>query len=331
MREKIILITGGTGSWGEALAKRLVEEEAKEIRIFARNEAVQFNLAHQIKSERIKTIIGDIRDKKSLLEACRGVDVVIHLAALKHVPICESQPLEAIKTNVIGTQNVIDVASVCKVKKVIYMSTDKAADPSSTYGFTKALGEKIVLQANNTSTYTKFICLRSGNLLGSNGSVIPVFRKQLEQEGQLKLTDKRMTRFFVPIEHAIELLLKVIRRGNGGEIFVMKMPAFKIYDIAQIILESYQKGEGNLIEVGARPGEKLEEVLITALERENAYDWDEDFYVIGSKGEKERALSKRRQKVETYSSKTALINREEVKKILFENGFLTPSQGREMV
>lgn len=331
MREKIILITGGTGSWGEALAKRLVEEEAKEIRIFARNEAVQFNLAHQIKSERIKTIIGDIRDKKSLLEACRGVDVVIHLAALKHVPICESQPLEAIKTNVIGTQNVIDVASVCKVKKVIYMSTDKAADPSSTYGFTKALGEKIVLQANNTSTYTKFICLRSGNLLGSNGSVIPVFKKQLEQEGQLKLTDKRMTRFFVPIEHAIELLLKVIRRGNGGEIFVMKMPAFKIYDIAQIILESYQKGEGNLIEVGARPGEKLEEVLITALERENAYDWDEDFYVIGSKGEKERALSKRRQKVETYSSKTALINREEVKKILFENGFLTPSQGREMV
>lgn len=331
MREKIILITGGTGSWGEALAKRLVEEEAKEIRIFARNEAVQFNLAHQIKSERIKTIIGDIRDKKSLLEACRGVDVVIHLAALKHVPICEIQPLEAIKTNVIGTQNVIDVASVCKVKKVIYMSTDKAADPSSTYGFTKALGEKIVLQANNTSTYTKFICLRSGNLLGSNGSVIPVFKKQLEQEGQLKLTDKRMIRFFVPIEHAIELLLKVIRRGNGGEIFVMKMPAFKIYDIAQIILESYQKGEGNLIEVGARPGEKLEEVLITALERENAYDWDEDFYVIGSKGEKERALSKRRQKVETYSSKTALINREEVKKILFENGFLTPSQGREMV
>lgn len=324
MRGKIILITGGTGSWGEALIKQLIDEEVAEIRVFARNEGMQFDTATKFNHIKIKSIVGDIRDRKSLLDACRGVDIVFHLAALKHVPICEIQPLEAIKTNVLGTQNVIDTAIMCKVEKVVYVSTDKAVDPSSTYGFTKALGEKIIIQANEKSITTKFSCLRSGNVLGSNGSVIPVFKKQIEQEGIIKITDKRMTRFFIPTEEAIETLIKVTQISRGGEIFIMKMPAIKITDIAEVIGETYGEGEIKIVEIGKRPGEKLSEELLTEGEKEMVYDVDDDFYMIVPNDAYHALIEDKEKNPEVMISHSSIetVAKGKVEEILRKGGFL---------
>lgn len=326
MKDKVVLITGGTGSWGEALITQLIEQEVTEIRVFARNENMQFNTAVKFNHTKVKTIVGDIRDRKSVYDACKGVDVIYHLAALKHVPICEYQPMEAIKTNILGTQNIVDVAIMHRVKQVMYVSTDKAVDPSSTYGFTKALGEKLILQANEISKGTRFTCLRSGNVLGSNGSVIPLFKKQMNTEGMIKLTDKRMTRFFVPIEQAIALLIKLTNVSKGGEVFVMKMPAFKILDIAEVMKEDYQEQQGNdapipIVEIGARAGEKLNESLITASESDNVYDFDEDCYVVLQNNKLNPVAYTKIEKI-VYNSEVAAVDKNRVKEILMANSIV---------
>lgn len=326
MKDKVVLITGGTGSWGEALITQLIEQEVTEIRVFARNENMQFNTAVKFNHTKVKTIVGDIRDRKSVYDACKGVDVIYHLAALKHVPICEYQPMEAIKTNILGTQNIVDVAIMHRVKQVMYVSTDKAVDPSSTYGFTKALGEKLILQANEISKGTRFTCLRSGNVLGSNGSVIPLFKKQMNTEGMIKLTDKRMTRFFVPIEQAIALLIKLTNVSKGGEVFVMKMPAFKILDIAEVMKEDYQEQQGNdapipIVEIGARAGEKLNESLITTGESDNVYDFDEDCYVVLQNNKLNPIAYTKIEKI-VYNSEVAAVDKNRVKEILIANSIV---------
>ncbi|WP_142287195.1 polysaccharide biosynthesis protein, partial [Bacillus thuringiensis] len=204
MYNKAILVTGGTGSWGNELIRQLLKETPREIRVFSRNETAQFEMQQKFANhDNLRFIIGDIRDREALVSACKGVQYVFHLAALKHVPVCEYQPDEAIKTNINGTQNVIEAAIQNHVEKVIYVSTDKAADPSNTYGMTKAMGEKLIIHANLQSSKTKFICVRGGNVLGSSGSVVPLFKNQIKEHARIGITDFDMTRFFLTIEDAV--------------------------------------------------------------------------------------------------------------------------------
>lgn len=263
-KDQVILITGGTGSWGQELVRKLLAYEPKEIRILSRNEYTQVLMGRTFSNyPSIKYIIGDVRDYLAVEEACKGVDLLFHLAALKHVPICEDQPEEAIKTNITGTENIIRASIKQGVKKVIDVSTDKAADPINLYGMTKAVGEKLMVQANNRSKDTRFVCIRGGNVLGTNGSVVPYFKKLISEELNLTLTSKEMTRFFLTLSQAIDLLLKAATIAMGGEIFVIKMKACGIMDLAKVLVKNLAKGNIQIEEVGIRPGEKLHEVLIT--------------------------------------------------------------------
>jgi FlaA1/EpsC-like NDP-sugar epimerase len=232
----IILITGGTGSWGNELVKNLLNFPVKEIRIFSRNEFNQVLMQRKFSDIRLKFIIGDVRDFDALNNACKNVDLVYHLAALKHVPICEDFPNEAIKTNINGTQNIINAAINNNVKKVIDVSTDKAVEPNNLYGMTKSVGEKLILSSNKLSS-TTFVCVRGGNVMGSNGSVIPLFKEQIAN-GLVTITDNRMTRYFLTLKEAIDLLIQATIDSFGGEIFVMKMPSCYIKDLSEVIGES---------------------------------------------------------------------------------------------
>lgn len=282
MKNSIFVVTGGTGSWGVELVSQLLKLGANEIRIFSRNEMRQVEMEQHFADfkNRLCFIIGDIREKDEVMRVCEGADYVFHLAALKHVPICEHQPLEALKTNVTGTQNVIEASIQNKVKKMIYVSTDKVSSPSSTYGMTKAIGEKLTIHANTRETSTRFICVRSGNVLGSNGSVVPLFKKQIERSQEVSVTDFRMTRFFLSIQEAVGLLLIASENGKGGETFVMNMPAVRIKDIAELLIESSGKVGIGIKETGIRAGEKLDEVLFNEEESGRTWQWNDNYYVI---------------------------------------------------
>lgn len=277
---KTILVTGATGSWGHELVKQLLEKNPKEIRIFSRNESSQVAMQRLFSDNRLTFLIGDIKEKQVIMEAAVDTDYIFHLAALKHVPVCEDQPIEAMKTNVTGTQNVIEAAIKNHVKKVIYISTDKAANPSNFYGLTKAMGERLIIHANMLKTETKFVCVRGGNVLGTNGSVIHVFKDQIEKKNQVGITDLSMTRFFLTIEDAIKLLFKASYESVGGEIFVMKMPTCRIIDLAKVLIDASGKKDVELVELGIRPGEKLHEILFSEYESQNTIAYDENYYVI---------------------------------------------------
>ncbi|MBD8499344.1 polysaccharide biosynthesis protein [Paenibacillus arenosi] len=326
MFNKTILITGGTGSWGYALVYKLLELNPAEIRIFSRNEALQVEMKQHFRDARLKFIIGDIRNKDELMIASKGVDYIYHTAALKHVPICEQQPDMAFKINVIGTQHVIDAAIENQISKVIYVSTDKASNPSNTYGMTKALGERLIIHANEKSTATKFISVRSGNVLGSTGSVIPIFKRQIEQNLDVTITDMRMTRFFIALEEAVDMLLTATDHGYGGEIFVSKMPACKIIDIAKVLMEQQGKPDLHLIETGVRPGETLHEMLISECESETSMHFNEKYFVIlpnfpiaGLQKHYERF---ERVSFDKYDSEHMLMSKGETEKMLRSGGFL---------
>lgn len=274
-----ILITGATGSWGNVLTEMLLKTyNVKEIICFSRGELQQVLMKRKFKDNKVKFIIGDVRDYESLKSAMKGVDIVFHLAALKHVPICEEHPQEAIKTNIIGTTNVINASIENNVKKVIDVSTDKAVDPLNLYGMTKAVGEKLIIQANSLSPNTKFVCIRGGNVLGSNGSVVPLFIEQIQNGGPITITDVRMTRFFLTLNEAISFLFKASEVGVGGETFVMNMPAYYIKDIADVLMQYY--GQVEVKEMGIKQGEKLDEVLVSRNESTHTYIYDENYYVI---------------------------------------------------
>ncbi|MFT5876129.1 MAG: UDP-N-acetylglucosamine 4,6-dehydratase, partial [Clostridium sp.] len=279
-KDKTILITGGTGSWGNELTTQLLEMNPKQIIIYSRSELNQVNMQRKFIHPKLKFIIGDIRDYESLKQATKNVDYIFHLAALKHVPICEEQPFEAIKTNIIGVENIIKVAIENRVYKVIDVSTDKAVEPVNVYGMTKAIGEKLVIHANTISDNTKFVCIRAGNVLGTNGSVVPYFIDQVKRENQITITDMEMTRYFLTLNQAIGLIFKAIKSSVGGETFVMKMPGYKIVDIASIIQDQFGQEQCSIKIIGKRPGEKLHEVLISRYEAENAYIYDNDYFVI---------------------------------------------------
>lgn len=276
---KTLLITGGTGSFGNAVLQRFLNSDHfKEIRIFSRDEKKQDDMRNQLKSGKLKFYIGDVRDYKSVVSAMRGVDYVFHAAALKQVPSCEFFPIEATKTNVFGTQNVIDAAADCSVKKVICLSTDKAAYPINAMGISKALMEKVAIAASRNLADTTVCLTRYGNVMASRGSVIPLFLKQIKSGEPITITDPNMTRFLMSLEEAVELVLFAFEYGNQGDLFVNKAPAGTIGDLAQALKELC-KADNEIKIIGTRHGEKLYETLCTREEMVKAEDMG-NFYRI---------------------------------------------------
>ena len=325
-----ILITGGTGSWGQELTKQLLTKYSpKEIRIYSRGEMKQVDMRLKFNSPKLKFIIGDVRDKTRLLTATKGVDYVFHLAAIKHVPVCEENPEEAILTNIIGTENLVFACIENNIKKMIDVSTDKAVDPLNLYGVTKACGEKITIAANQKATNTIFACVRGGNVLGSRGSIIPLFRKQLATTNVLTVTDERMTRFIFSLQDAIGLVLKSAEESIGGEVFVMKMPSSPVMDIVNCLKEELGDKSTKIEMIGIRYGEKLDEVLVSRYEGQDRVIDDGDFYIILpfldiEKTKKHYAGMKIKNIGEFNSRNAKILSKEEVRKLLKKNGFLDP-------
>jgi UDP-N-acetylglucosamine 4,6-dehydratase len=270
--DKKILITGGTGTIGTHLIKRLLQEKPTVIRIFSRDEHKQFEMQQSLKEyNNIRYLIGDVRDGERLRRAMEGIDYVFHLAAMKHVPACEYNPFEAVQTNVIGTQNVIQAALECKVKKVLFTSSDKAISPTNTYGATKLMAERLISASEYQKgpKQTTFASVRFGNVMGSRGSVIPLFKKQIIEQKKITVTDKEMTRYMMTPLQAIRLMLEAMEMSHGGEVFVLKMPIVKLSDLSEVIIEQLSleyslNEEIKIEEIGLRPGEKMQEELMTA-------------------------------------------------------------------
>jgi FlaA1/EpsC-like NDP-sugar epimerase len=282
-KNKVVFITGGTGSWGHELTKQLLEKDTpSEIRIYSRGEHKQVEMKQEFKhNPRLKFIIGDIRDKNILKMAMKGADYVFHLAALKHVPICEENCWEAVLTNIYGTQNVIECAIENDVLKVIDISTDKAVDPFNLYGVTKACGEKLVINSNiNYTSKTKFVCIRGGNVMGTNGSVLPLFKKQIQNNNEITITDPTMTRYLMSTKEAIGLIFEAVNQSVGGEIFVMRMPATKVQNIAEVMIELFGNSNTKTKLIGARPGEKKHEVLVSKNEVPRTKILSDTYFVI---------------------------------------------------
>jgi UDP-N-acetylglucosamine 4,6-dehydratase/5-epimerase len=281
IKNKTLLITGGTGSFGNAVLNRFLHtDHFKEIRIFSRDEKKQDDMRTSLKNDKLKFYIGDIRDYSSIEKAMGGVDYVFHSAALKQVPSCEFFPIEAAKTNVFGTQNVIDAAEYNKVEKVICLSTDKAAYPINAMGISKALMEKVAIAASRNCNNTTVCLTRYGNVMGSRGSVIPLFLDQIKNGENLTITDPKMTRFLMSLDEAVELVLFAFENGNGGDLFVNKAPAGNIGDLAQALKELCN-ATNKVKVIGTRHGEKLYETLCTKEEMAKAEDMGE-FYRIPS-------------------------------------------------
>ena len=278
----IILITGGTGAWGRELTRQILERfNPKEIRIYSRGEHAQVEMRRVFSDSRIKFIIGDVRDRNILNFAMRGVDYVFHLAALKHVPVCEDNSWEAVLTNICGTQNVIEAAIQNKVKKVVDVSTDKAVEPYNLYGVTKACGEKLIINANkNYPSPTTFMCIRGGNVIGTTGSVIPLFAEQIRKNNKITLTDGNMTRFLMSTREAIGLVFQAFEVAKGGEIFVMKMPSATMHMVANVMVQLLGDSKTAVENIGVRPGEKIHEVLISQNEIVLAKDLGNGYFVI---------------------------------------------------
>jgi len=278
---KIILVTGGTGSIGSQIVKKLLPYKPKQIRVFSRDESKHYFLQQDLgdiqgKTE-IRYLIGDIRDKERLDKAFFKVDVVFHAAALKHVPYCEYNPFEAIKTNVQGTQNVIDIALKHNVDKVIAISTDKAVYPNTVMGITKLLAERMIIGTQNYlgEARTKFAVVRFGNVLNSRGSVVPTWVEQIKKGNPVTVTDKNMTRFFMSIDEAVDLIFLATKKMHGQEIFVLKMPQENIYELAKKTIAEHSNGKRIKIKItGARDREKIHERLFTDEEKESMMEKD---------------------------------------------------------
>ncbi|PYZ96006.1 UDP-glucose 4-epimerase [Alteribacter lacisalsi] len=270
---KTLLITGGTGSFGNAVMNRFLETDIKEIRIFSRDEKKQDDMRKQYKNNKLKFYLGNVRDKESVKNAMHGVDYIFHAAALKQVPSCEFFPLEAVKTNVIGTENVLNAAIECGIEKVICLSTDKAAYPINAMGISKAMMEKVfVAKAQTVDQEKTLICgTRYGNVMASRGSVIPLFIEQIKSGDPLTVTDPNMTRFLMSLEEAVELVVFAFENAEAGDIMVQKAPASTIIDLAQAVKELFE-ADNEIKVIGTRHGEKLYETLLTREEHVVAED-----------------------------------------------------------
>lgn len=282
LNNKTILITGGTGSFGRKCLQMIFQRyNPKKVIIYSRDEFKQYNMKVEFSSkvdmDRVRFFIGDVRDKERLMRAFHGVDYVIHAAAMKQVPTCEYNPMEAIKTNIHGAQNVIDAALDRGVKKVVALSTDKAVNPINLYGGTKLVSDKLFIAANAYTglNNTVFSVVRYGNVAGSRGSIIPLFRTLIENgENELPITDYRMTRFWITLEQGVELVFKALEEAKGGETYISKIPSFKITDLAKAMLP-----HGSMKEIGIREGEKLHEVMVTRDDSRTTYEYDKHYII----------------------------------------------------
>jgi len=259
---KQILVTGGTGSYGQALIWKLLRENPKEVMVYSRGENAQVEMEREFDDPRLTFYIGDVRDPERLTEATRGMDVIFHFAALKHVPVGEGHSWEFVKTNIAGTRNVIEAAKANYVPRAVFMSSDKAANPMNNYGYTKAIAEKMFIEANAHSPKTTFICIRSGNLTGSHGSVIPLFRDQIARHNRITVTDPAMTRFLEIPGVLAAFVLKMGAEGKGGETFIPKMAAIDLATLADVMVKHLGDKDTRIEYVGPRPGERFHEVLV---------------------------------------------------------------------
>lgn len=318
---KKVLITGGTGSLGTALTKRLLKLKVNTIRIFSRDEWKQVQMQSEIKDDRLRYLIGDVRDKERLSRALEGVDIVIHAAALKQMPVAEYNPFEAVKTNVMGTQNLIEACLDNQVESVLAIGTDKAVSPLNTYGATKLLMERLFVSANfyKGSHKIKFTCVRYGNVMGSRGSVIPVFINQIKSGKNITVTDPNMTRFNITMNEALDLIFRALENSKGGEVFVPKLKAYKVGDIKDAITEILEsKSETKII--STRPGEKIHESLISFDELSNTFENEQDYIIIDKQiqewGSKDPSLVQTTLKKQYSSDSVELITKDNLKELL---------------
>ncbi|MFI3151559.1 polysaccharide biosynthesis protein [Streptococcus suis] len=328
-KDKVLLITGGTGSFGNAVLDRFLSSDLKEIRVFSRDELKQDNMRHHYQqkfpeySDKLKFYIGDVRDINSIRNAMRGVDYVYHAAALKQVPSCEFFPMEAVKTNVIGTENVLTAAIEASVKKVICLSTDKAAYPVNAMGTSKAMMEKVVVAKSRTVSPedTMICCTRYGNVLASRGSVVPLFINQIKENKDLTVTDPTMTRFIMTLEEAVDLVIYAFENAQSGDIMVQKAPASTIGDLMEATRQLF-KVENEMKVIGIRHGEKMYETLLTNEECANAIDMGNFYRVPADKRDLNydkyfsEGNEERNPLVEFNSNNTELMTVEEVKEKL---------------
>lgn len=280
-KNKTLLITGGTGSFGNAVLKRFIDSDIKEIRIFSRDEKKQDDMRHALQNPKVKFYIGNVRDKRSVDNAMRGVDYIFHAAALKQVPSCEFFPIEAVNTNILGTQNVLDSAVEFGVKNVVVLSTDKAAYPINAMGISKAMMEKVAIAKARTlenEVGTTICCTRYGNVMASRGSVIPLFIEQIKAGKDLTITDPNMTRFMMTLEDAVDLVLYAFQHGKNGDLFVQKAPAATIDTLANALIDLY-RSPSKVRVIGTRHGEKLYETLVTREEMAKAQDMGNYFRI----------------------------------------------------
>lgn len=341
-RNKKILVTGGAGSIGRVLVKRLLDHDPAIVRVFDTNETGLFDLGQEANDERIRPLIGDVRDRDRLIIALDGIDIVFHAAALKHVPLCEYNPFDAVKTNVIGTQNVLEASLLKGVNKVINVSTDKAVSPANVMGATKLLAERLTISANYYSggKKTVFSSVRFGNVLNSRGSVIPVFHRQVSRGGPVTVTSKGMTRFFMDLPAAADLILRAGQISRGREIFILKMPAIHIMDLAEVMVETLAPCYGHnpssikINIIGRREGEKLDEELMTGDEAERAYERDDMFMILPrilpfeSPEPFERGDGFTKTASTRFSSRTApKVSREEIRRIITAMNLPGPGAG----
>lgn len=281
LRNKNILVTGGTGSFGHQVVSDLINKKPRQVIIFSRDEDKQDKMRYEFSHlNNLRFLIGDVRDKESLKRAMRGADIVFHAAALKYVPSSEYNAMEAVRTNILGAQNVFEIALEENVMKVVAISTDKAVEPVNVMGMSKAIQERLATLANlhRGNKKTVFVCVRYGNVVGSRGSVVPLFKKQIDENKDITLTHREMTRFILTLPDSVRLIFKAAEEGMGGEVFVLEIPSHTVLDLAEVMVENSGK-KLKIKETGIRPGEKVHETLISPIESLRTVRWG-DFFVI---------------------------------------------------
>ena len=323
--KKKILITGGTGSLGQALTKKILQSNVDSVRIFSRDEFKQTQMKSDFNDDRLRFLIGDIRDKFRLQRAIENVDIVIHAAALKHITTAEHNPFEAVKTNIIGSQNLIDVCLDENVDTVLAVGTDKAVSPFNTYGATKLLMERLFISANNYrgSHKTKFLAVRYGNVLGSRGSILPVLIDQIKNGKKITITDPEMTRFNITMEDALNLILRALKNGRTGCVFIPKLKSYKVSTLKDSLIELFNSNSETEI-IGVRPGEKYHESLINEHELRIAFENKEDYIpfdetVSQLELDEEQNFTKASLKHDYSSDKVELLTIDELKQELLQH------------
>jgi len=329
---KVVLVTGGCGSIGSVLVEKLIRNhKPKQVRIFEQSESALFEATRKYYgNSRLRFFLGDVRDKERVMSALKGAQVVFHTAALKHVSLNEYSPFESVKTNVIGTQNILEAALANKVERLVNISSDKAANPTSTMGASKLLAERLTVGADyfKGKAKTVFCSVRFGNVLNSSGSVVPIFMEQIKKGGPITITDKRMVRYFMTIEQAVELIFKAAQQAQGGEVFILKMPALKVVDLAEVLVEKFAKGKIAVKEIGKRAGEKIYEKIVTSTEADQALELDKMYVLplsISYPGEGEKTIKKSYNYYKSLGGKPVpeegvkpekLLNKQEIKRLI---------------